>query len=281
MACGDGAATNKWSLNPGGWKYPLRYQTTVASASCSAGGNFTTRVENYRKILWQAAGNEFLVTDPDGTRYRYQPAGTLAGDTSAWPSDQNKMGQHMRWLLTEISDSQKDGSGNYTNKVTISYVVNSAAGFSAVPTQIAYGGYRVELGYTAPGVAVSRFGTGTVTLGTNWAFLSSVAVYDGTTPIRAYNLVMTSSALTGTLLLQRVESYGADFTLANGVITAGTKLPDVSYEYSADSYALAGQIYSGTEFHSNNTIADPLSSGREQLTCPPETDDYQQIRLSL
>ena len=126
-------------------------------------------------------------------------------------------------------------------KVTISYSVGAAAtGFSVVPSQITYAGYKVNLGYLpGSGTAISGFGTGTATLGTLWNYLGSVSIYDGTTPIRAYNLVRTSSALTSTKLLQKVETYGSDFVLTSGAVTAGSKLPDVTYEYSADTYTLA------------------------------------------
>lgn len=262
MACEDGAATNKWSAT--GAQYPIRYKTTVASASCSSGGNYTTRVESYRKIVF--AGNQFTVTDPDGTRYVYKSPGAIAGDTSPWPGDNWKMANRLYWYLTEITDSQKDAAGNYTNKVTISYNIGPAGfGFPAVPINISYGGYQAHLHYSYVGAGIADFGTGTPAIGRQFLRLQAVAVYDNGAKIRAYNLITTQSALTQTTLLQRVESYGSDFQIPSGIVTAGTKLPDVSYEYAADTYSLAAQTYSGKEFHRSNIIADADYNGTDDL----------------
>ncbi len=62
------------------------------------------------KIRYIQASNEFLVTRPNGVQYRYQSVGALAGDTST-SGPQYQMAQQNRWVLTEIRNSQKDGSG--------------------------------------------------------------------------------------------------------------------------------------------------------------------------
>lgn len=191
LACNDAGATNKWTR-----KYPLRYLTTVASASCGAGGTFSTRVESYNRIAYDQATNEFLVTRPDGRRYRYQAVGVLAGDTST-SGDSYKMGHQSRWVLIEITDTQKDAAGNYTNVVAIEWQVAAAAnGFAERPRGIHYApqdtsGYNVWLNYVQPNPArpQATFGTGTATLGKQYNRLSSVAVRSGTAPIRAYHLV--------------------------------------------------------------------------------------------
>ncbi|OYX39574.1 MAG: hypothetical protein B7Y91_00710 [Rhodobacterales bacterium 32-64-14] len=265
MACNDTAATNKWTR-----KYPLRYLTTVSSASCSAGGNLSTRVESYNRIVYDQAVNEFLVTRPDGRRYRYQAVGVLAGDTST-QGDLYKMAHQSRWVLTEIRDTQKDAAGNYKNVVKIEWVIGgSGNGFPELPRAIHYApndnsGYNVWLNYVTAAAPVAYFGTGTATLGKQYMQLTSVVVRDGTEPIRAYNLVRTPSALTGTALLEKVESYGSDFVDTNSVVSGPSKLPDVAFQYSADTYAVTQKTYTGKEFHSHHIAGDWDYSGKDDL----------------
>ena len=207
MACDDADATNKWTS-----KYPLRYLTTVKSASCAAGGNFSTRVESYNKITYHTSAKEWTVVRQDGRRYRYQAVGVLAGDTST-SGDSFRVGHKSRWVLTEITDTQKDASGNYTNKVTIAWQMRTAGnGFAERPIEISYSGYRVVLEYEQLSQPMSYFGTGTGYLGRQHQRLSDIVVYDGTTPVRGYKLVRQLSALTDTILLKT----GRDLWLRSG-----------------------------------------------------------------
>jgi RHS repeat-associated protein len=276
MACEDAAATNKWSASAG--LYPDRYKTTVANASCSAGGNFSTRIESYRKIIF--TNNQFTVTEPDGTRFVFRSPAAIIGDTSVSPSVNWKLGNRLFWYLTEITDSQTDTNGNYLNQVSIGYSVGAFAdGVPAVPTSITYAGYVVQLGYKTASSPVSTFGTGTGNLGQLFAQLQYVAIYDGANPIRAYALTITNSALTNTRLLTKVETFGSDFTvnaaLPGGI--AGTKLPDVTFEYSGDAYSTLTTTYAGNPIHSHNAVVDLSSSGRDELLLYPESLYYSKL----
>ncbi|MFO1140217.1 MAG: hypothetical protein U1E41_14205 [Paracoccus sp. (in: a-proteobacteria)] len=79
------------------------------------------------KIRYIQASNEFLVTRPNGVQYRYQSVGALAGDTST-SGPQYQMAQQNRWVLTEIRDSQRDGSGALAIVMTLQRTI----GFSAL-----------------------------------------------------------------------------------------------------------------------------------------------------
>jgi len=87
MACDkmDGGAA---ALNPLGGYYPLRYLTDRDSASCLAGGNMTTRVESFRKIVFDEFANEFTVTRKDGTKYIYKSLGALNGKSVVGTEEQ-------------------------------------------------------------------------------------------------------------------------------------------------------------------------------------------------
>ena len=93
-----------------------------------------------------------------------------------------------------------------------------------------------------------------------------MTVTDGAQKIRAYNLVTTPSAMTGTALLSKVETYGSDFTVASGVVSAGSKLPDVAFEYSTDQYTLDTRTFTGKEFHEKNGIREIGYVGRDYLS---------------
>lgn len=258
MACSDSAATNKWTK-----KYPLRYLTTVSSASCSACGSMSTRVESYNRIVYDDLANEFRVTRPDGRRYIYRSVGDIAGDPNTSGNDW-LVGKKSRWVLVEITDTQKDAAGNYTNAVSIGWAMGPATdGFAERPVSISYAGYRVGLNYVQPAQPVARFGTGGTQLGTQRYRLSSVTITDGVQNVRAYNLVTGPSAQTATALLTKIESYGSDYAVTSGVVTAGTKLPDVSFEYSADQYAFDTRAYAGVEFHGSNDFREIGFTGRD------------------
>lgn len=260
IACNDVAATNKWT-----GKYPLRYLTTGKSASCSAGGNFSTRVESFNRITYNDATNEWTVVRPDGRHYRYEAVGVLAGDNSV-SGEVYKMGHQSRWVLTEISDAQKDGSGKATNKVTIRWAVRgSGYGFAERPAEIEYQGYRVQFLYEQMAQPTADFATGTSNLGEQDKQLFAVLVYDGSIQVRAYNLVTSPSTFTGTRLLTKVQTYGAGWVINANSFIAGTRLPDVSFEYSPEAYSLVQKTYAGTKFSQSNISLDADYNGRDEL----------------
>ncbi|WP_034851187.1 toxin TcdB middle/N-terminal domain-containing protein, partial [Inquilinus limosus] len=61
----------------------LSEATRANTASCAAGGTHTTRVESYRKIKYEAAYNQWLVWDPDGTLSVFRLAQDVAAAGAA------------------------------------------------------------------------------------------------------------------------------------------------------------------------------------------------------
>lgn len=263
MACADTAATAPW-----GGIYPLRYRTTAASASCSAGGNFTARIEDYRRYYFDSASNVWTVTDPAGRRSVYKPVSAFAGAYNLQDQADVRQLTRTRWVLAEITDTQKDAAGQYTNKVTISWLVGAATdGRPVVPASLSYAGYEVAFNYQTKSSPVAFFGTGTANLGRLPYQLRSVTIREGSAPIRAYNLVLTTTTLTGTRLLNRIESYGSDYVYDAGqsLVTSGTKLPDTSYSYTPEQVAFDTRTYSGANFAGGTLAFDDDHDGRDDL----------------
>ncbi len=256
MACDHSSSTNPWTR-----KYPLRYLTDTASASCSAGGNLTSRVENYQRIEFDDTANTFTVTNKSGVQYLYESLGDLAGDTSASGSDGEKLADDTRWLLTEIKDLQTT-----PNVVTITYAFDTIdEAYAHRPSSIGYAGYAVEFHYETVTKPLGRFATGTEYLGEQANRLLSVVVKDGSSTIRGYKLEHSLSALTQTSLLSSVTEYGNDLTMSGSAISGGSALPTQTFEYSTDQVSFAEQTYAGTQFHANFTALDSNLDGSDEL----------------
>lgn len=263
MACAGALATNPWPLY-----YPLRYLTDRASASCSSGGNLSARIEDFRRITYDTANNSFTVTSPDGVKLFYTSVGTLAGDTSTAGTPERDYALKARWLLTRIEDSQST-----PNVVTYTYAFTAKAdGYAPRPTRIDYAGYRVEFSYRDyPANAIPKFATGTSLAGRQLHQLQSIQIFEGTTPIRAYKLVHSTSALTQTQLLASVTEYDANFTATGPDITGGSALPSTTFEYSADTVSFFKATPENTpslvgkEFHQNSTVLDLDQDGADEL----------------
>jgi hypothetical protein len=253
MACAGTGATNLWTL-----KYPLRYIADRASASCSAGGNLTARVEDFNRIFFDTTTNSFTVTRPDGLRLIYKSIGELAGDVSATVN----YGPKARYLLSRIEDIQAT-----PNVVTYTYAfAPKDDGYAHRIDRIDYAGYSVRFGYgTFPANAVAKFATGTSLTGKQDYQLRSIRVMEGETPIRGYKLIYRTSALTQTQLLTKVEEYGADMVYAAPEITGGTTLPATEFGYSVDQMSFETKAYPGKEFHEAVTVSDTNYDGTDEL----------------
>ncbi|HHJ19944.1 MAG TPA: hypothetical protein ENJ84_09030 [Gammaproteobacteria bacterium] len=273
LACNDTAATNPWPSTRG---YPDRYKTDNPSASCSAGGNLAPIVENYRKIEMkqQAYGggqvDYFVVTARDGTQYRYDSIGVLAGETLV-PSNWKKYGLlfQRKFLLSEIRDTQAT-----PNVVTISYQFSALSkGRAYRPRHIAYGGYNIWLNYSYHDTPLATYATGTTGfLGQqNWR-LETVIIRDGSKTIGAYGFEYTQSAQSGTTLLNRVRAYGKNVTTSNGMITGGDELPSPlkNLTYSADQTSFTEVEYPDENFHRGMIVQDYDRDGRDELIFPSE-----------
>lgn len=135
LACYDSGATKKYASANGLPTYPKRYRTTNYSASCAAGGQFVTQMDDGRRVEVETQGAfgfrvpKFTVTEQDGTKYTYISSGLAriysgyqppsSTDTSS--SGVNGRYYGSRFVLSEIRDTQKS-----PNIVKFSY--NGTAG---------------------------------------------------------------------------------------------------------------------------------------------------------
>jgi RHS repeat-associated protein len=262
MACRTGA-TDTWTPRDGTARYyPLRYLTDTVSSSCTAGGSLVTRIDDHRRIIYDADNNYFEVTTPDGTVYSYRTIGyfTTADDALAVGSDGYKVARNRKWLLHRIVDT-------FGNAVEFDYAIAAMSdGFAERPKSIEYVGYRATFYYdTLTTSLLPQFGTGTAILGTQRYGLRSVAITNDAEKIRAYELDVDPSALSGTRLLTQVRTYGSDYVLDGADIVSGSQLPAQNFAYTPDTYTTTTMSYPGLEFHRNYTIADWDYTGIDNL----------------
>lgn len=266
MACADAGATNAW---PTSRAYPAEFKTDTASASCTAGGNLSERVENFAKIV---VGQEthngaqvdyFIVTRKDGRQYRYTSIGKLANDLTATTNAIYPALHKREWLLTEIRDTQATA-----NVISFSYAFDSAAnGLAWRPTAITYAGYSVKFYYDQPTAPMAIYAVGRAgTMGLQRYRLTAVTVEDGTTKIRAYGLTYGQGSQNIGQRLSSVKTYGSDYVLTGSTVTAGTELgAPITLGYTSDSLGFTTQTYTGKAFRSTALVFDADRDGRDEL----------------
>ena len=248
MACDDQDATNQYS-----WDYPSDYKTENLSASCSSGGNMSTRVESYRKIIRSSHTYDggpvdfFQVWDRDGTRYFYQSIGKLAGiprdiNDSDYDSNFNRL-----FLLTEIRNTQTT-----LTRVQISYQFDTRSrALAHRPHKISYPGYEIEFHYRKLDDPLATYGVGVSDLiGEQNYLLRSLTVQTDTgTKIRGWKFAFSPTTHTNRYLLQDIIPYGNDFTMStdpeNKYIDGGSTTPNLLRNVS---YANEVHLYSKVEY---------------------------------
>lgn len=267
LACADSSATNAWRLN-----YPDNFKTTMASASCSTGGNMVTLRDNYMKIVksgGETSASRFHVYRQDGTRYTYQSVGELGGASPSTGGDHFRAAYRRHWVLTEIRDKQSS-----PNIVTISYhIADQWSGFAPRPKAIEYVGYKVEFHYKTNPQPTSGFATGTTYIGKQNYRLNAVTVKNGNTKIRGYGLNYAQSPQTQASLLTEVSEYGSDYTLSSSMITGGSTLPSWTFNYESDAAAFSSLEYNNTTVHASGAVVDSDGNGREEIVTFP----YQRV----
>ena len=277
LACADSAATEPYdpaALGSSAAVYPSRFKTDNFSASCAAGGQFVTLMNDGRRVEI-AQDNDgditfpvFYVTTQDGTRYKYESVAKLM-DLSARPAFRDTMinhGYRTRFLLTEIRDTQASA-----NTVALSYhFMSSGLNIAARPKNITYQGYNVEFRYLSGlGYSLRDQGTGDPSL-TNSMFhyLTAIEVKNWSNKIRAYDFAYDQSPQFGRQRLIRAQEFGSDYTIANSHITGGTRLPPLTFNYTSDRVRFEGREYSlpQSSNHVNpSLIADTDNDGADEL----------------
>ncbi|MDR6290855.1 RHS repeat-associated protein [Inquilinus ginsengisoli] len=221
-----------------------------ASASCAAGGTYTTRWESYRKI---ETGGGWIATSTDGTRSiftKFEPVG-------------------YRWLLTRVLDV--DGNAvDYEYDAGPGLPAGTACGQlpdgtdtqrSCWPSRISYG--NVEIKFVAEGAqtAVKATGRGMARLGTLLRRIE-VRVNTGTTaqpalqPLRAYALNYETRI--GAPRLTSVQQFGRDWQ--------GLALQPYVFKYNTDAnQAFLKVDHAGPLGSSSLSYGDFDGDGREDV----------------
>ncbi|MBL1436299.1 MAG: hypothetical protein COB08_008885 [Rhodobacteraceae bacterium] len=264
LACDDATATNPWTA-----AYPTDYKTSAPSASCTAGGNFASLNEDFRKILRTANGWE--ITDPDGTKYIYDNLQTLGAAATA-PTYTSKA----RFLLTSIEAANHRDVNDVAvndNVVTLAYYIEPFAnGYTTRPATISYAGYLVQYMYGDRGYDIT-YALGWEKLGRHSKLLEAVTVNLNGQHIRAYDMTYELTAETARHRLLSVTEYGDDFVYhAAGTVT-GSALPATTFQYAEEQFQYTGQWGTTKQWgpqrvHSYLTIADFDNDGIDEVFSP-------------
>lgn len=177
---------------------------------CAAGGSHATRIESYRRILYDPARDRWVVTSPDGVRRSFDRVFAPAPD------------RPLRYGLTEIEDL-------HGNRVTVQWQRDALGCCTATPASISYDDVTATLWWQArPDRDTAAWGGG---LETRNARLSAITITAGGQPVAAYRLDYTTSAAGARSLLAAVTRYGRDYQLAAGSVTGGTAAPPYRFRY--------------------------------------------------
>jgi RHS repeat-associated protein len=206
----EGLGTPRW--NPSD-TYTLDGQALVpcggiVSPSCTSGGSHATKDESYLKILFEAGANTWTVWGRDGTRTIFSP--TLQ------PTPEHTL----RWGQTSAIDTK----GN-----TVTTTWTCPPGEDCYPEAISYNGYSIAFNRESTQRPDPLTFAAADVIGKTLYRLRSVFVRLGSTPIRAYRLLYSTSPLTGRSLLTSIEQFGKD------VDTGGVPLPAHTFTYQNDT----------------------------------------------
>ncbi|WP_165352873.1 RHS repeat-associated core domain-containing protein [Loktanella sp. IMCC34160] len=256
LACADSSASVPYAGT-----YPASHLTTISSSSCVAGGQFVTLIDDGRRVVQTTDANghlSFEVTNRDGVISTYRSVGSLANWTPSVPAstetttcssgpgynggcttsgsttvgeDPSEVAFGRIFLISEIRDQQA-----IPNTVLITYDIDTANGFAAVPASVTYAGYSVDLHYRLEASHLRSFATGHADhFGYEHRVLEAVTVSDGATGIRAYDLTFGSSPHFGRIRVDSVTEYGRDFALQTDGSVTGSALPPVTFTYNDDT----------------------------------------------
>jgi len=187
-------------------------------ASCKAGGTHTTRVESYRRIVYNRNINHWTVTARDGTVYTYVSSGTLG---ASQPADRNLL-RHHTYLLQSAEDT-------YGNKVRYDYRCASAT--VCYPSAVSYNGTLISLYREAkPDVMTAATGASLERIDQR---LRTIRVQVGRREVRTYALSYDRGPTTGSSRLTAVKEYASNVAFNPDLtIKSGSSLPATRFSYS-------------------------------------------------
>ncbi|MCC7247414.1 MAG: VCBS repeat-containing protein, partial [Lysobacter sp.] len=195
--------------------------TANVSVSCAYGGTHFAKVENFERITFTAATNEWRIHQKNGNTIFLK---SLTNPARVWVvfAEVNRRG------------AQTDYSwGNISAVTDHPYLLAIAYG--------PFGGHRVMFRYeTRPDPIQSAIGSATLqTIGLR---LSQIVVQSHGYVRRGYKLTYRNNfEYTGVSMLASVQQYGSDLTYdANGLIASGSTLPATTFGWQGDSVGLQG-----------------------------------------
>ncbi|GAB5445471.1 RHS repeat-associated core domain-containing protein [Gymnodinialimonas sp.] len=269
LACSDAAATNPW---PTGDTYGPRFRTNVESASCSAGGNLTPLIDDYRRIEHQTVSfggisvPYFVVTNTRGIQYRYDSIGFLAQEATGTPNHDALF--ERVFLLSSIEDTQQT-----PNVVQIAYDFTPLSeGRAYRPSEITYAGYEVAFHYEELPEPMATYANGVQGfMGVVRHRLFAVTVEDtiaANGEIRAYEFSYDETPTIGAHLLSEIRQIGTDYSVVSASASVtGSALPSLlsNVVYQSDAPSFSEQTYTGLHFHSQVLDFDIDQDGRTEL----------------
>jgi len=201
---------------------PCSSQTSSVSPSCNSGGNYSTKIENYKRIYYDSGADTWTITQKDGTKFTYVSVYLAASKT-------------FRWGLSSATDTR-------TNTVNYSWWcdVSGSQTLDCYPDTVSYNGTNITF-HRELRPDVASFANGAY-LGQTRYRLKTIDVTVNNGRARAYALAYSQpGASTGRSLLQSVQMYGKDATLdpTTHAVTGGTALPPETMQWTARAPALA------------------------------------------
>ncbi len=204
-------------------------------ASCGAGGNWVSEVENYLRIKFDgsdSANPVWEVTARDGTKTTFTTVGKIPGAAATVPGDKNDdVRLRYRWLATSVADT-------FGNTVSYSYACPELP--VCYPTRIAYYNKGSSSSYRSiefyreerPDFITSGNGHSLSTINRR---IKTVLVKTAGIKTWGYKLSYDEAPLSGSSRLLSVQQFGSDLEMdAEETIIAmeGSALPATSFSYN-------------------------------------------------
>ncbi|MEY9582010.1 RHS repeat-associated core domain-containing protein [Sinorhizobium fredii] len=199
----------------------VKCATDTEGASCDAGGNWVSEVENYLRIKFDSASNTWQVTGRDGTVTTFESVGKIAGST-ATAEDAKDIAFNYRWLARTVRDT-------YGN--TVSYSYDCADMPVCYPKTVSYNGRTIQFFYeTRPDYITAANGH---TISTITKRIKAILVKTTSTVSAGYALSYDPAPLSQASRLVSVQHFGGNVALDEAeTITGGTALPKTTFDYN-------------------------------------------------
>ncbi len=252
----------------------------TASASCTTGGNFTSLHEDFRRITYVSAPNQFVINEPDGTVRTFSGLKGILGTNPAAGTQDWDLQTRARWFLTQVADTHgntvnysytcPDTSPCYPNAITYKNTAASGGNGATIAT------IRFFL-EARPDVISAANGYG---LMSTTKRLKAILVSLGSNHQSYYTLSYDQAPLSNTSRLTQVRRYGSDVTTSSDGLTAtgGTSkiIRTMSYDNATANYSQKTGFATSTTTALNvtkqeslilksNRIGDLNADGRDEL----------------